>query len=392
MLDETYRTFSMSIPQIGSHGPPGYFVSEPSTLWLSPSFHRLCCCCPCSGWTAVWDKAYSTYYYHNVFTDETTWVLPSDKAATETIPTNSVEQAPRQNASPPSSPLSNGVEASTDAVDPQASEEAGEDRRKEEKMSSRASKRQQSSVPGQAVDERAEASLESMSGTGGNKKADELEETSTGEEAASAASATAPAKDEGLAEKEKEAGASKEGASLSADELPRYGIASFGLFFFFAKLLQQAIVRKSMSSLARSGYGSSHVFGRNAIRWPLRKCRGHSTVALRIDFVVFPLYFLLPWGVHGICYACLLSLHSAIVRHSRKSFSGSRKAVWRITPRRWIRETFRGFVCAEFKKATKLCWFPAEEGYARVSTEGWKANIALGATVGRKLHLAPGVF
>lgn len=37
-------------------------------------------------------------------------------------------------------------------------------------------------------------------------------------------------------------------------------------------------------------------------------------------------------------------------------------------------------------------WFSAEAGYARVSTEDWKANVALDATVGRKLYLAPRTF
>lgn len=117
------------------------------------------------------------------------------------------------------------MEASTDIVDYQASEETSEDGQQEEKRSSKASEQQQSLVSGEAVFEQAEASLES--GTGDSKKAEGLEETSTREEAASAASAMASAKDGCAIKDEKEAGAAQDEASLSVDELPRYGIASF---------------------------------------------------------------------------------------------------------------------------------------------------------------------
>lgn len=79
-------------------------------------------------------------------------------------------------------------------------------------------------------------------------------------------------------------------------------------------------------------------------------------------------------GVHGICYACLVSLQPAIVRHLRKSCYGSRKVVWRITPRRWIREKIREFVCTElvFRGGRVRKGFNGGlEGEHRIGCNGW---------------------
>ncbi|CAN0478079.1 unnamed protein product, partial [Scytosiphon promiscuus] len=53
-----------------------------------------------SGWAAVFDTKNQAFYYHNLATDETTWVLPVDPTARvpdvdETVPEPSPKSSPQ---------------------------------------------------------------------------------------------------------------------------------------------------------------------------------------------------------------------------------------------------------------------------------------------------------
>lgn len=105
LRDFTRHLLNKSLDDVPSHFfylPLPFLVfritlGTPIILYHSPTDHV----CPgCSGWAAVWDETHRAFYYHNLVTDETSWVLPvSDPAPPaalpgESSPTKSVTFSP----------------------------------------------------------------------------------------------------------------------------------------------------------------------------------------------------------------------------------------------------------------------------------------------------------